>query len=148
MKTTLSIIFFVCFTFSLYAQGIDPTVATIINNVNADSLTYFVSELSGEIPVTINDTQYTIASRYDTASGNAIAALYISQKLQSYGLIPQIQDFSPSGRNVFAVQAGVDHSGQMYIICAHYDDQPKGSIARVQTITPAERLLSLRRQEF
>jgi hypothetical protein len=129
MKTTLLTIFFLCITFSLYAQGIDPTVAAIIDNVNADSLTYFVSELSGEIPVTVNSTQYTIASRYDTASGNAIAALYINQKLQSYGLIPQFQDFSPSGRNVFAVQTGVDHPGQMYIICAHYDDQPKGSIA-------------------
>ena len=129
MKTWLTIIFFLCFVFSLQAQQIDPTVAAIINDTNSDSLTYFVSELSGEIPVTVNDIQYTIASRFDTASGNAIAALYISQKLQSYGLIPEFQDFSPGGRNVYALQTGVDHPGQMYIICAHYDDMPRGPVA-------------------
>ena len=129
MKTWLTIIFFLCFVFSLQAQQIDPTVAAIINGTNSDSLTYFVSELSGEIPVTVNDIQYTIASRFDTASGNAIAALYISQKLQSYGLIPEFQDFSPRGRNVYALQTGVDHPGQMYIICAHYDDMPRGPVA-------------------
>jgi len=129
MKTWLIIIFFLCFVFSLQAQQIDPTVAAIINGTNSDSLTYFVSELSGEIPVTVNDIQYTIASRFDTASGNAIAALYISQKLQSYGLIPEFQDFSPRGRNVYALQTGVDHPGQMYIICAHYDDMPRGPVA-------------------
>lgn len=129
MKNVLTIILILCFTFPLFAQEIDPTVAAVINNVNADSLTYFVSELSGEIPVTVNDTQYTIASRYDTASGNAIAALYINQKLQSYGLNPQFQDFPSGGRNVFAVQTGIDHPGQMYIICAHYDDMPRGTVA-------------------
>jgi len=129
MKTWLTIIFFLCFVFSLQAQQIDPTVAAIINDTNSDSLTYFVSELSGEIPVTVNDIQYTIASRFDTASGNAIAALYISQKLQSYGLIPEFQDFSPRGRNVYALQTGIDHPGQMYIICAHYDDMPRGPVA-------------------
>jgi hypothetical protein len=38
------------------------------------------------------------------------------------------QNYSASGRNVFAIQTGTDYPDQQFIICAHYDDMP-GAIA-------------------
>ncbi len=40
-----------------------PTIQTIINQTNIDSLTYFVEELSGEVQTIIGGTPYTIVSR-------------------------------------------------------------------------------------
>jgi hypothetical protein len=111
---------------SLFAQLINPLVAEIIGSIDIDTLTTFVSELSGVIPVTIADTAYTIASRYDTEDGNMMAAIYLSEKLYGYGLTPHFHDFSSSGRNVYAVQPGVVYPNQKYIICAHYDDVAPG----------------------
>jgi hypothetical protein len=129
MKIISIIVFLLFFFVSLHAQDFNPDILTVIGELNSDSLTYYVSELSGVIPVAINDTLYIIASRYDTATGNIIAARYISKKLQNFGLHPQFQDFAPRGRNVYALQTGVEHPDQMYILCAHYDDQPWGSLA-------------------
>lgn len=129
MKSFIVITLILLFSLTLFSQVIDPNVVEIINSTNIDSLTKTVSELSGVVPVVINDTLYTILSRYDTSPGNAKAALYINQKLQSYGLTPQYQDFIPRGTNVYALQQGIEYPGRMYIICAHYDDKPSGSIA-------------------
>lgn len=129
MKSCFTITLILLFSLTLFSQVIDPNVVEIINSTNIDSLTKTVSELSGMVPVVINDTLYTILSRYDTSLGNAKAALYINQKLRHYGLIPQYQYFIPRGTNVYALQQGIEHPGRMYIICAHYDDMPRGSVA-------------------
>jgi hypothetical protein len=84
----------------------------------------FVAELSGVTPVLLNGDSETITSRFDTNPGNARAAVYLGQKLRSYGLAVQLQDFGWGGNNVYATQTGVEHPGRYYIICAHYDDMP------------------------
>jgi len=58
-----------------------------------------------------------------------MAASYIKQKLQSYGLPAYDQNFSSTGRNVYAVQLGTLYPNKKYIICAHYDDMPSGTTA-------------------
>ncbi len=118
-----------CFAFTtvtafVHAQVPDPAVTSVIGRTNIDSLTTFVAELSGAAPVLLNGVSDTIKSRYDTDPGNAKAAVYIAQKLQSYGLTPQLQDFPFGGRNVYATQTGVERPGRYYIVCAHYDDMP------------------------
>jgi len=100
-----------------------PVIQTIINQTNLDSLTHFVRELSGEEQTIINGTPYTIVSRRWNHAGNDMAAIYIKQKLQSYGLPTYDQYFgSGGGRNVYAVQVGTTYPNKKYIICAHYDD--------------------------
>ena len=105
-----------------------PLVQQVINNVSIDSLTKFVNELSGEIPVSINGQLVTITTRFYNSATNDKAADYIKAKFEYYGLEAYDQVFS-NGRNVYAVQPGTLHPDQYYIICAHYDDMPSSGLA-------------------
>ncbi len=111
-----------------YPQS-DPQVQEIINQVKLDSLTKYVEKLSGEVPITVNGQPVTIFSRHSNYPGNELAAVYISQKLESYGLTPEYLDYSAAGRDVYAVQTGTDYPEQKYVICAHYDSMPDSSTA-------------------
>lgn len=111
------------------SQAQSPIVQSIINQTNLDSLIYFVEELSGEVQTIINGTPYTIVSRHWNNPSNDMAADFIKQKLNSYGLVTYDQWFSGTGRNVYGVQLGTDYPNKQYIICAHYDDMPSGSVA-------------------
>jgi len=89
----------------------------------------YVKELSWVNPVLISGTYYSITSRHKNSPTNDIAATYLKQKLQSYGLTTFDQNFSTTGRNVYGVQTGTLFPEQKYIICAHYDDMPAGNNA-------------------
>ena len=104
-------------------------IQTIINQTNIDSLTFFVEELSGEVQTIIGGSPYTIVSRHKNNPSNDKAADYIKQKLESYGLTAYDQWWSGTGRNVYATQPGTLYPNKKYIICAHYDDMPSGSVA-------------------
>ncbi len=123
----LSATFFLLFSIQTFSQS--PVIQSIIDQVDIDSLTSRVEELSGEVPVIIGGSSYTIVSRNKNNPSNDMAASYIKEKLESYGLIAYDQSFSSTGRNVYAVQPGVLYPNQKYIICAHYDDMPSGSLA-------------------
>ena len=105
------------------SYGQNPVIQSILNQTNIDSLTYFVEELSGEVQTIIGGQPYTILSRKYNQAGNDVAANYIKQKLESYGLPTYDQYFGTGGgRNVYAVQLGTQYPNKKYIICAHYDD--------------------------
>ena len=106
-----------------------PVIQEVINKANIDSLRHFVRELSGDVQTIINGSPYTILSRHKNQPGNNMSASYIKQKLQSYGLPAYDQNFSSTGRNVYAVQLGTVYPNKKYIICAHYDDMPSGTTA-------------------
>jgi len=106
-----------------------PIIQTIIDQTNLDSLITFVEELSGEVSTIIGGTPYTILSRNKNQPGNDKAADYIQQKLEYYGLDVYNQSFGSVGRNVYGIQPGTDYPNQKFIICAHYDDMPTGTIA-------------------
>jgi len=112
---------------NMYSQS--PIIQQIIDSVNQDSLMYFVRELSGDIPIIINGTSQTIASRFSYQPGNELAEIYIKQKFEYYGLNTSIQSFGSSGQNVLATQPGTEFPNVKYIICAHYDDMPMSSVA-------------------
>ena len=108
-----------------------PVIQEIINKANIDSLKYFVRELSGDVQTIIGGSPYTILARssYQPVA-NDKAADYIKQKLNSYGLATFDQTgWSSTGRNVYGVQLGSVYPNKKYIICAHYDDRPTGTIA-------------------
>ena len=106
-----------------------PVVQQIVNSVSQDSLIKFVSELSGVVPTIINGTSQTIVSRHKLQPGNALAETYIKQKLQNYGLTTTIQTFSTTGKNVYGIKTGTEFPNKKYIICAHFDDMPSGTLA-------------------
>ncbi len=128
MKKLLQIILISCFlTGSIRSQN--TIVQQVINSVNIDTLVYFVRELSGDVQTTIGGQPYTILSRHKNQPGNNKAADYIKERLQYYGLTAVDQWWSATGRNVFAKQPGTEFPNRYYIICAHYDDMPSGTIA-------------------
>ncbi|MCC6637838.1 MAG: M28 family peptidase [Ignavibacteriaceae bacterium] len=122
---------FICLTVILLSTAIFPqtSVQNIVNQVNQDTLMKFVKELSGVLPVTISGQPYTIVSRHKNNASNDKAAEYIQQSLQRYGLTATLQSFSTTGKNVIGVKTGTQFPNQKYIICAHFDDMPSGSIA-------------------
>ncbi len=126
-KILQALILILCIQSISFSQS--PTIQTIINQTNIDSLTYFVRELSGDVQTIIGGSPYTIVSRHKNQPGNNKAADYIKQKLNSYGLITYDQNFSATGRNVYGVQPGSLYPNKKYIICAHYDDMPSGTTA-------------------
>ena len=129
MKKILQFLVISLFVFQSSLLPQSPVVQQIINSVKQDSLVHFVKELSGVIPTIINGTSQTILSRNKNQPGNALAETYIKQKLQSYGLNTTIQSFSTTGKNVIATQTGTEFPNKKYMICAHYDDMPSGTIA-------------------
>jgi hypothetical protein len=114
-----------------FLQAQSPTIQSIIDQTNLDSLVYFVKELSGEVSTIIGGSPYTIQARSKFQPvANDKAADYIKQKLDSYGLATFNQTgWSSTGRNVYGVQLGAIYPNKQYIICAHYDDRPTGPIA-------------------
>ncbi|HEY6626558.1 MAG TPA: M28 family peptidase, partial [Ignavibacteriaceae bacterium] len=128
MKKIILTLLLIC-TAQSFLHSQSPTVQTIINQTNLDSLVYFVKELSGEVSTIINGSPYTIVSRHKNNTSNDKAADYIKQKLGSYGLTTYDQWFSGTGRNVYGVQLGTEFPNQQYMICAHYDDMPSGTTA-------------------
>ena len=119
---------FAVFT-SSFAQHPDILVQALANQTNLDTLVYYVNVLSGEDSVIINGSRYLITSRNAFQPGNDLAADFIYQTLEKTGLPTYDQNYSASGRNVFAIQTGTDYSDQQFIICAHYDDMPTSAIA-------------------
>ncbi|MCK6619982.1 MAG: M20/M25/M40 family metallo-hydrolase [Calditrichaceae bacterium] len=106
------------------ALGSDPLIQYLVNQTNLDSLTRHINILSGEDSVTINGSTYLILSRYAFHPHNDLAADYIFQILNSYGLPTYNQPYDSSGRNVYSVQMGTDYPEEIFIIGAHYDDKP------------------------
>ena len=97
----------------------DPVVADIINQTNLDSLISYVRILSGEDSVWIGSNKVLIRNR--GGSGGDLTAEYIKEKLSSYNLEVYEQNYSTTGKNVYAVQEGYLYPEKQYIICAHYD---------------------------
>jgi hypothetical protein len=117
------------FSFQLSFAQHSPLVQNLLDQVIQDSLVHYVKELSGNIQTTIGGSPYTIISRHKLQPGNDMATQYLKEKLESYGLATTIQTFSSTGKNVYAVQPGYMYPNKKYIICAHMDDMPSGTIA-------------------
>ncbi|MFQ5637698.1 MAG: M28 family metallopeptidase [bacterium] len=130
-------------------EALDP-LQIIITETNLDSLILSVKGLSGEQSVNIEGASYTINSRHKDDPGNDLAADYIEQNLERYGLEVVNQHFSETGRNIYAVQWGSRTRDEAYIICAHYDSYSTTGTATgaddnasgTATVLEAARLLS------
>ena len=129
MKKFIPILLFGVLFVQTIAYSQSPVVQSILEEMSIDTIIYFARELTGDVETIINGTPYTIQSRNKNQPGNDKAADYIQQKLEFYGLEVYNQSFSSSGRNVYGVQTGTEFPNQKYIICAHYDDMPSGSLA-------------------
>jgi hypothetical protein len=107
----------------------DSVIHQVVSQINTDSLQHCLRVLTGADSVTIGGSSYLIRSRNNEQPGNNIAADYIVQTLSQTGLSVYDDQYNLLGRNIYAIQTGTDFPDQEYIICAHYDDMPAGSIA-------------------
>lgn len=128
-KSILNFSLIVLFFISSLSLAQNSTVQQVINSVNQDSLMYFVRELSGNVQTVVNGQNVTIVSRHKNNAANELAKDYIKQKLQQYGLNVTIQNFSSTGNNVLGTKVGTQYPNRKFIICAHYDNMPSGSLA-------------------
>ncbi len=109
----------------------DPVIEGILSNVTTAILYDYTGGLSGEWPVEIGGSDYTITSRnsYYT-EGIQKATQYAYEFFEDLGLEVEYHTFSgPGGRNVIAKQTGILYPDSYYIICAHIDSMPSGSVS-------------------
>ena len=126
-KTLLVLVFFSLFLTKSFSQTIN--LNSFIENVNLDSLTYSVKELSGVVDILYNGNITKIVSRHKNNADNNKAADYIYQKLSGYNLEVTKQVFSSTGYNVYGTKQGTKYPNKKVIICGHFDSMPSGAKA-------------------
>jgi hypothetical protein len=111
----------------------DPLVQEMIDRVDSTTVMSYTGNLSGEWAVMIAGEPYTITTRY-TYSGTPIdkATQYAGEHLAGLGLDVEYHNWSAAGaagRNVIGELPGETHPEDVFIIGAHLDDRPAGTIA-------------------
>ncbi|MBN1660001.1 MAG: M28 family peptidase, partial [Anaerolineae bacterium] len=109
----------------------DPTIQLMIDQVVSDTVYQYTGGLSGEWPVDIGGSPYTIATRY-TYSGESIerATQYVGERLSALGLDVEYHQWGGSTYpNVIGEITGQINPDDIYIICGHLDDKPEGPLA-------------------
>ncbi len=107
-----------------------PKIDSVINLCTNPVLSKLNRELSGDTATIIGGVPYTIASRHNNSPDNLKAAQFILERFQDYGYTnARYMDYRSTGRNVLAVKTGTRYPNRQYIICAHYDDMPSGTLA-------------------
>jgi aminopeptidase YwaD len=125
MKHKIYILLILIFTLTSTSSSqiiFNNKVDSIKNLVLTSSIMTFNKELSGAIPVVVGGNTYSIYSRKYNSPMNPVAAQYIYEKLQSYGLSTRYQYNSSTNINVLGKKTGTKYPNKYYIVCAHYDD--------------------------
>lgn len=106
-----------------------PLIDSVISRVSLPSVVRIVKELCGDTVVTIGGNQYTLRNRSYNQPENQLAAQYIYEKFQSYGLQASYWQFSTTGKNVFGKKPGYLSNNKYFILGAHFDSYPFAPIA-------------------
>ena len=103
----------------------DPTIAAIISQVTTLTLEYELAGLTGERPVTVAGSSYTITTRYSRQpEAISMATRYAYEQFVGPGLTVTYHYYTWSGyllRNVVAEKPGAVNPGEIYLITAHLD---------------------------
>jgi hypothetical protein len=105
----------------------------MLDQVDENTLSQYIGDLSGEWPVDIGGEPYTILTR-NSYSGEPIqkSSQYLFEHYQEEGLSVDYQEFSIGDillQNVIAEMTGSLSPGEISLLTAHYDDAPSGPIA-------------------
>jgi Peptidase family M28 len=111
----------------------NPLVANMIGQVQQGSVHDYILDLSGERPVIVGGSSYTITTR-NTRSGTPIdkATLYAYERLQAAGLSVSFDDYYECGfsnRNVAGILPGATRPDEIVLITAHLDNMPSSGLA-------------------
>ncbi len=113
----------------------DPVIQGIINQVASTAVATYDRQLSGDLPVVVGGSNYTIATRY-TSSGTPIqkATQFVGEHFAALGYSVENHVWGTTGTpstypNVIAELPGQTAPEEIFIIGAHLDDMPTGSVA-------------------
>jgi hypothetical protein len=120
LKLNIALLLLIVSVFNGYAQN--SKIKEILSDVELDSMTFFVQQLTGEEEIILNGEKKTIYSRHKDQPGNEIAFQYIKRKFESYGLVLDSLKFSATGKNLIGIKYGADFPEEYLIIGAHYDN--------------------------
>ncbi len=90
--------------------------------MTAQNMGRYVRELSGDTVIMVGGIPQRIISRYWTSPYNQVAAQYILEKFQSFGLQARLQYNSSHNVNVIARKTGYLYPNLKIVIGAHYDN--------------------------
>lgn len=103
-----------------------PAIQEMIDQVTPSLVSNYDGGLSGEWPVTIGGSPYTIMTRYSRSiTPVEKATQYVFEHFESLSLDTYYQYFTLSGsqkRNVVAEQPGIDQPERVFMVTAHLDD--------------------------
>jgi len=128
-KSLLLVIFLLPSLLSTAQIGYSPVVDSLVNLITIQTLYDLEEKLTGVVEVTIQGQPETIVSRNSDEPANALAAQWILEQFEGFGLNAEFQYFGSHGENVIATKTGTKYPDKEYIICAHYDDMPYGPVA-------------------
>ena len=111
----------------------DQRVADLMAQVFQGTVFSYNGGLSGETPVTIGGSPYTIQTRH-SASGIPIqkATQYVYEFMEDLGLSVSYHQWtssSSSGRNVIGEKMGTSLQDEIVLVTCHLDDMPSGGTA-------------------
>jgi hypothetical protein len=109
----------------------DPIVQSMINQVLSQTVYQYDGNLSGEWPVTIGGSPYTIVSRH-SYSGQPLekATEFVGEHLANLGLPVEYHDWHATiPPNVIGQITGQSNPDDIFIIGAHLDDMPSSGPA-------------------
>ena len=102
----------------IYSHKID----SVINLMSTQNMGKYVRELSGDTVIAIGGSPYRIYSRHVSSPSNQMAAQYIYEKFQSFGLQARYQYNNSHNVNVIARKTGYLYPNVKVLIGAHYDN--------------------------
>jgi len=102
----------------IYSSKVD----SVINLMSTQNMGRYVRELSGDTVIAIGGAPYRIYSRHASSPSNQMAAQYIYEKFQSFGLQVRYQANNSHNVNVIARKTGYLHPEIKVLIGAHYDN--------------------------
>jgi hypothetical protein len=112
---------------------LDPRIASLMDGITTGTVVAYERALTGVEAVSVGGKPYTITTR-NSFSGEPIsqATRYVYERFQDLGLDVIFHEYVYSGnhwRNVVAERRGLRRPDEVYLITAHLDDLPVGSVA-------------------
>lgn len=110
----------------------DPAIAGILSLVTTETLAYDLAGLTGERPVVVGGTLYTITTRNSYESDVFTATQYAYEQLEALGLDVSYHEYTYNAnhwRNVAGEKPGRVDPDQIYLLTAHIDDMPMEPVA-------------------
>lgn len=102
-------------------------IDSIKNLVSIQQLIKFNKEITGDTLANINGVPRRIVTRYAMTQGNKLAAQYLRERFESFGLTTRYQMIDTLIMNVIGWKTGTKYPNQYFLIGAHYDNFLYGS---------------------